>query len=266
MGIVNWDIVWNSDMIATSRTRLDSGRFWDEVASKGKDIDLPSEITLRQLELISPSMEKSILEIGPGRGRLTIPMARASSHLIAVDPSAVMMGHLRKRARDEGVQNISFVNRNWKDIDPSTLDRRPDIIVGAFSIFMLDISVQLRRMSDLASERVLLFLPGDPRIPPQVQKIMFGSNVTSGMGDHALLYNVLCDMGKDANVEMMSHTSRRTFGSMEEAVGDLAEFYNVPEAKMSGFRLHVAGILKEEEGGFLLERNRRTACVWWWTK
>jgi SAM-dependent methyltransferase len=265
MGILDWDLIWNNEIALTSRRRLDNGRFWDEVAAKGRDTDIPRDTTQRQVSLISPSNDRSILEIGPGPGRLTIPLAKLSSHLTAVDHSEHMLERLRRRAEEEGIENISYMNMNWADLEPSMLDHQPDMILASYSLFMMDIGRQLKRMNDIAKEKVILFLPGEPRIPRDLQEILFGAAVNWGLSDHVILFNILHDQGIDANVEIMNYRSRKAYGSPDEAARELASFHNAPIELIPSLARYLDPLLTEENGIYFLDRDRRTAAIWWWT-
>ena len=51
-----------------------------------------------------------ILEIGPGRGALTIPLARSVGHIIAVEKDPYLAGSLEKKLTRAGISNVTLVN------------------------------------------------------------------------------------------------------------------------------------------------------------
>ncbi len=90
----------------------------------------------RYLPRLSP--EHRILEIGAGTGIYTIPLARKSRAVTAVEISENMIARLKEKAAREGLQNINFINTDVTDLKPGeTYDS-----VCAFSSFedMADLS------------------------------------------------------------------------------------------------------------------------------
>ena len=266
MGPVDWNRIWNDEMVLTGRTRLNHGEFWDGVAARDRTAPFTPEFTAKQIALIAPSADRSILEIGPGQGRLTIPLAQLSFGITAVDPSAGMLQRLRERAAGEGIGNIRCLNCRWEDLRPEMLHEEPHIILASYSLFMTDLAARLRGMNHLARERVIFFVPGEPRSPPAVRKILHGTDAVSGRSDHVILFNLLHDLGIDASVEMMGFRSRKEYDSTDAAVREFAAYHNAPEEKTPDLAGYLRGHLTEENGTWVLEQDRKTAAVWWWTR
>ena len=74
MGLIDWNLVWNNEMLVTDRARLNSGAFWDETLANGEGLGTFGEnLTELQLEAVAASSQETVLEIGSGWGRLTRP-------------------------------------------------------------------------------------------------------------------------------------------------------------------------------------------------
>lgn len=265
MKLFDWNRIWNDEMVLTGRIRLNDGEFWNGMAVRNQDASFTHELTEKQIALIAPSTNRSVLEIGPGQGRLTVPLAKLSSRVTAVDPSGNMVQRLRERAAGEGAGNIIFLNVCWENLLPEMLHESPDIILASYSLFMTDMAFQLKRMNDLAGEKVILFVPGEPRTPPSVRKILYGTETVSGKSDHVILFNLLYDLGIDANVEMMGFRSRKEYDSVDRAVKDFAGYHNAPEEKIPSLAEYLCSRLIKENGKYILEQDRKTAALWWWS-
>lgn len=50
----------------------------------------------------------TVLEIGSGDGRLTFLLAQQAATVVAIDPDAAAIRLARRRARDEGLDNVRF--------------------------------------------------------------------------------------------------------------------------------------------------------------
>ncbi len=56
---------------------------------------------------------RTILEVGPGPGRHTVPLARVARRVIAVEPSVAMRENLATNLAAAGVENVTVVAGGW---------------------------------------------------------------------------------------------------------------------------------------------------------
>lgn len=75
---------------------------------------------------------KSVLEYGAGTGRLTLPLARAGSEVLAVDMSAPMLDLLRQRVSAEGDTTRKRVIIKKGDMRIFSTSRRFDLVIAGF--------------------------------------------------------------------------------------------------------------------------------------
>lgn len=99
--------------------------FWDQRAQKvGKILDLsvtmfnedPSEVTRRHeldrdalFSNIDFTRSRTILDLGCGIGRFTIPLAKKSDLVVGVDFSQALLDKAIEKSANEGVTNIDYV-------------------------------------------------------------------------------------------------------------------------------------------------------------
>jgi len=55
---------------------------------------------------------EQVLEIGPGRGALTLPLARSVDHVFAVEKDAYLVNSLRDRLARSGVRNVTLIHHD----------------------------------------------------------------------------------------------------------------------------------------------------------
>jgi 23S rRNA (adenine-N6)-dimethyltransferase len=58
-----------------------------------------------------------VVEIGPGSGALTLPLARRGADLVAVELDRVWAERLRARLRQEGLANVRVVSADFRSFD-----------------------------------------------------------------------------------------------------------------------------------------------------
>ena len=264
MGLVDWNALWNAEILLTRRARLNAGRFWDGIAANGQgEACFPDEQTEAHLRRIAATADETVLEIGPGMGRLTVPLARTVRAVTVVDPSAGMLERLQTRAEAEGLTNLRTVHCAWEDAERGGALGPHTVVVASYSLFMLDMRAQLERMQRLATGRVCLFVPAEPRMPEAVERILFGAVVSSRVADHVLLFNLLHDMGIDADVEVLRCEREKRYASREQAVDEQMRFFDAPDEKRGEIAAFLEPRLRAAGAGVALTATVRTGVLRW---
>ena len=96
--------------------------------------------------LMRPS--DSILEVGPGTGNYTVPVARRCAKLVAADSSLEMLRHLRNLLSREGITNVEI--RTSRLPDELELDEKFDgvLTVGTLN-YVEDVGASLRSLASV---------------------------------------------------------------------------------------------------------------------
>jgi 16S rRNA (adenine1518-N6/adenine1519-N6)-dimethyltransferase len=82
----------------------------------------------RIVETIAPLEGQTIIEIGAGRGVLTVPLARSAAKVVAVEFDRDLIGVLKRAVLDFG--NVQVVNRDFVRFDPTDLALGDFVLVG----------------------------------------------------------------------------------------------------------------------------------------
>src|SRR3990170_7906007 len=71
----------------------------------------------------------TVLDVGAGTGRHSVPLAGHASRVIALDPSQAMLRFLREDIASQGLSNVEVVEGAW----PEAADRVPqaDVVISA---------------------------------------------------------------------------------------------------------------------------------------
>ncbi|ABR47705.1 Cyclopropane-fatty-acyl-phospholipid synthase [Alkaliphilus metalliredigens QYMF] len=116
--IVYWKDAWEKKKMDTKKSEV----FWDNRAAffntkvsleKNESSDI-IDLLLKK-EMLHEEM--SVLDIGCGPGKHTIPMARIVKKITALDISENMLNHLQNNAKKMNLDNIKTLKKDWKDID-----------------------------------------------------------------------------------------------------------------------------------------------------
>jgi 16S rRNA (adenine1518-N6/adenine1519-N6)-dimethyltransferase len=97
----------------------------------------------RLLEAIAPGAEQTFLEIGPGQGALTLPLAARAGHVVAVELDARLFDALRRRAPP----SLALVHGDALEVDLRSLVPAGSRLVGNLPYYVS--SPLLRRFLEL---------------------------------------------------------------------------------------------------------------------
>ena len=262
--LINWNELWRLKLLSNNRTRLDTVKFWDKQAvGFNENMVQMQDLTQKQLERITLLPEYTVLDVGAGAGRLTIPIAKRVKQVTAVEPSSIMFSFLKSNAAKENVRNIVPVKISCKELKANCSIRSHDVVIASFSLFMVDIADVLKTLDALAKERVYLFMSASKWMTDELQKIVYSDTLPFNCGDYLYVYNILHDLGILANVEIWSFESNHCFSDLDDAVSKFKEDYPIPLNKEGELRIYLKDILVEENKKLWLKHERKAATIWW---
>ena len=220
------------------------------------------ELTKNQLDRIQLTPESTVLDVGGGAGRLTIPLAKRVKHVTALEPSPKMFDILNSNIKEKNLHNVTTINRCCEDLVSENFVQPHDIVVSSFSLFMVDVGNVLQKLDKLANKAVYLFVFASQWMNDELQKIVNGDITPITSSDHIYIYNILHDLGILANVEIWSSESRHCYQNLDEAATKFSEKYGVADKKEE-IRAYLDGRMIKENGKLVHKPERKTAMVWW---
>jgi ubiquinone/menaquinone biosynthesis C-methylase UbiE len=107
-GIINWNELRKAMMPGGHRRRDHEtpGEMWDKRAEEfNRSTKEWSEGTERQVASLQLDPDYTVLDVGAGTGRLSVPIAKIVKQVTAVDQSRGMLGYLEENMVEEGLSN-----------------------------------------------------------------------------------------------------------------------------------------------------------------
>ena len=164
---------------------FDQNKWNEEAAYYAVMNSMEADGTGRVLELLSFGPEDTVLDIGCGSGRMSIPMARKVKEVTAIDSSSEMIRICKENAAAAGVTNVNALQLDWeKDEDYRQLPKVDIIIQARWS----GGASRLKKYCDLCRKYVVII--EWEKNPPRIARDLLFSGCYSeeSMAAHPELY------------------------------------------------------------------------------
>ncbi|HEY0679991.1 MAG TPA: methyltransferase domain-containing protein [Chitinophagaceae bacterium] len=136
--------------------------------------------TMRQsgeqlVESLSIAPGVAVLDLGCGDGTTAIPAAKRGAKVMGVDIARNLVEAGNKRAKNEGLSNISFQEgdaSNLADVNDESFDHVVSIFGAMFAPRPFDVAKEMVRVTRPGGKIVMgNWIPGDPTLVAQILKI-----------------------------------------------------------------------------------------------
>ncbi|MBN2238851.1 MAG: class I SAM-dependent methyltransferase [Dehalococcoidales bacterium] len=276
--LINWEALRQLGMPAPTPRQGGPPQQEDPGERWGKSADMYNRIarmeksyTLNQLNAFDTDETDTVLDIGCGPGRISVPMAQRAKSVTSLDASDLMLEHCRNNAKEAGVTNLKAVKMNWEDAELGKNLEQHDIVIASRSPGMQDI----QKTCTFARKYVVVIAwANTPNVPTVVGDLFRGIEEADGFAPmrqtdrrlgYNITYNMIYDMGYDPNVNIVTDGFTMDYSSREEAYADLWQLRptatdTIPEQ----FRKNVNRWLTENpDGSITFRRETRSFVIWW---
>ena len=272
--LINWDELRQLTMPAgtprqpegTSVNMFDndqSANMYNQVAKMEKSY------TLNQINAFETLKNDTVLDIGCGPGRISVPMAQRAKSVTSLDSSPKMLAHCKRNAQEAGVTNLNTLLLDWKDAELGKNIEQHDIVIASRSTGASD----LKKLSSFAKKwAVTIAWANAPNIPNIVGDLFTGvpeaRKFPPMRNDRRISYNVtynmIYDMGYEPNIRVVTDGFTKDFASKAEAYQDLWQLNSISGTISPVFRENCDKWLsKNSQGGVTFRRETRSYVIWW---
>lgn len=262
----DWGALWrelaSGDLMASTEGEAQMIERWRRVARQldsGERHD-PDPLLDFILDRLRPEM--TVLDIGAGIGRLTLPIAGKVRQITAVEPLSGMRKVLLERVSSRGLSNVTAADAPWMEakVPPH------DVTIAAHATYTTPDLLSYVRKMDACSRRTcyLTF-----RIPPHDGVIGELSERIRGQWHDSpnfiIGYNLLLSAGYYPNVLMEPTPSRYwTDPSLDHAVARAKRHLHLMDTIHDGtVREILSRRLTLADGAYHWPDGMRSALVWW---
>ena len=272
--LINWEILRQLGMPAqppAQQQREDPGERWSQSADMYNRVaKMEKTYTLNQLNAFDTDKNDTVLDIGCGPGRISVPMAQRAKSVTSLDASEHMLAFCAENAKEAGVTNLKTVKMNWEDAVLGENLEQHDIVIASRSPGAQDI----RKTATFARKYVVTIAWANmPNIPTVVGDLFRGVEGAEGFAPmrptdrrlgYNITYNMIYDMGFDPNVNIVTDGFTKDYSTREEVYEDLWKLRPTTTANIPPlFRQNVDKWLTEnKDGGITFRRETRSYVIW----
>ncbi len=271
---IDWNGMWQEEARHSQWSNSSAKELWDKRAESfdkrinrvkdGEPRDKDDYIS-KMLDRIEVKPDWTVLDIGCGPGTLAIPLAQKAKVVTALDISTEMLKKLKINASRSGLDNIVYVNSSWQDAFENNEVGRHDVVVASRSLMSGNMHDALVSISGMAEKAVYLTFPV-VHLPLDFEAYKAIGRNKRKHPSYIYIYNMLYQMGINANVEILYSKVKVQFPSIEEAIGDLQwrtdPFTPAELPKLRAF-LEKRLIEQKDEAVFVHEGKSQWALIWW---
>lgn len=262
-GLINWELLFDILM----PPKPNDTDLWDAFATRYDEFSkLEEDYTRLQIEAMKLTPSHTLLDVGAGPGRLTVPASRKVAWVTAMDSSNTMLKLLHHNAAEENRHNISTLRMAWDDVRPGDNLPLHDVVIASRSPAMRD----LKKLDSLAKKKVHLLFFSGPSLKNLHDELMAGICPTPpgpppaqrSLSLTAVIFNRLCDMGIEASVQYVKDGFTHWYDSRDSLYADFS-WLPVPEKKKELFKNNIQRYVTPESRGFRFRKETKTVIISW---
>jgi len=232
-----------------------------EASTRRKNMGRRDTLLEKVINELKP--DDTVLDIGAGTGRWTIPLAKAAAKVTAIDPSEAMLDILRHNAADSGVTDkIEISQKTWEEAEVGLYD----FVISFHAMYMSpDFAGFVHKMEAHSKKRCYLGLRHFP-INGIIQELSMKIHGTRHDSPNFIIgYNALYQLGIYSNVIIEDFRHNWTDETIEDAFNRAKRHLLIENN--AAYDMLVRNVLKQrlelKEGKYHWPDSMTTALVWW---
>jgi SAM-dependent methyltransferase len=203
-----------------------------------------------------------VLEIGPGSGGFTLPLASAVGEIIAVEPSPKMRDVLTRNLAEAAISNVHLVPCPVEEV-LEEIDGSFDLALASHSLYnVAPIDVVLRGLVRLARHVVILIGTGEQRAWYQDLHRRFKGKERVAWPHFEYLYPMLLAMGIYADVEIIWTSANYVYDSQQAMVDWWLGHFHLDETKRTALGAELLPLAQWRGDRIGIYERHRTALIW----
>jgi len=264
--IIDWNEMWKRahtiDLPSTDPWSSRAEHFEEHIKSRSRETeDIIARFHCKPTD--------TVLDIGAGTGRYTLPLSKQVASVTAIEPSVAMRTILEKKQTADHISNIVTLPLLWEDITIGKEIKPHDIVLASHSLTMYDLKDALLKINRAAKREVWLILFAGNKMESWTRDTLMKAgvdpNIKQRSFDYLIVYSMLHSLEIYADVTILTHAFSETYPDVETAVLDWRLLYNIPPENQV-FAQEIIRRLHPTGGEYSLARTSRIAVIHWHVK
>ena len=257
-----WRVLASRDIQASDEGAAEMVERWRKFARRldAEGEATPDPLLEHILGLVTPDL--TVLDIGAGIGRWSVPIAGKARHVTAVEPLRGMRQVLAERAAARGIVNLEVVSAPWLTVEVPP----HDIVIAAHATYTTpDLLGFVRKMETCARKTcyLALRLPAHDGVIGELSQKLHG--LWHDSPNFVVGYNLLVSAGYHPNV-LMENKPVRVWKdpTLEEAVARAKRHLHLDDDRHDTAILEtLTRRLTFRDGVYRWPDGMRSALIWW---
>lgn len=204
-----------------------------------------------------------VLEIGPGTGALTLPLAEAGAVVLGLEPSAMMRHRLQKNLRLKGLSQVQLLPEKVEDSLETIQKRGPfRSALASFSLYNVrEIDLVLETLLACSEQVWILLGTGihSPWYRGLIEKFAGDDPISAPQLNY--LYPLLLEMGILADVRILQASQNYVFENEKVMVDWWQNRLKTPESQKTQLTKSLQMLAERRNGSVGIYKNRLIALV-----
>ena len=226
--IIDWNEIWK---LAHSSIPPVSDPWKDRAERFDKHIHTLSRDTNEMVTKLNCKPTDTVLDIGAGTGRFSIPISKQAASVTAIEPSATMRKILGQKVVEQNISNMVTIPLPWEHITIGKDIQPHDIVLASHSITMHDLKAALLKINQAAKREVWLVLFAGNKMESWIHDILMKAGIDPSSKkrpfDYLIVYSILHSLQIYADIEILTYEFLENYPDAEAAVEDWRLMYNV---------------------------------------
>ena len=258
MCIIDWDSIWKIEKYPMWAENGKVEDYWDKnAAERFKRISKNRVATENQLKILNLKKTDTVLDIGCGTGRLTIPIAKKVRKVYALDTSREMIKIVKKCVEEEKLNNVQIINTNWELFDINRIEKA-DVTISYNSLGVYEIRKALEKINGITKRDIYIFT-----FAGKGEWLDDAKNIELRYSSALIIYNLLFQMGISADIEIKNNYWHSEHETIDDAVLYIMQFYKLSNELEEKVREFVVKRIEKENDKYTLLQNRKIAKIYW---
>lgn len=256
---------WQAQVRACRSERPESEeQVWQRLAqwydSWARHNDYVTRVLPRLLACVND--ESRVLEIGPGSGAFTLPLARAVKQLVALEPSTNMRRVLMDKLDEAWLTNVRIVPRAVEE-GLAELDGEFDLAFASHSLYNVEpIDQVMRDLLRLARHVVILMGTGVELEWHRALQLQFRGKPRILPGSFREFYPLLMEMGVYADVEILPTSFNYVYDSEDALLDWWQQHFALDVSRRDELRAALARLVERRGDALGIYSVNRSALMW----